>query len=69
LSFSPLVRAVREAIDGGCPLAELERTLLADSDSAEDVAAAWLFAWSYHAVRPIDRGLADRIATDASRAG
>jgi len=65
----PLVRVVQEAIDRGSSLAELERTLLADGDTADNVAAAWLYAWAYQAVRPTDHGLADRILADTSGAG
>jgi len=65
----PLVRVVREALDGGCSLAELERTLLADGDTADEVAAAWLYAWAYGAVRPCPEGLAARIAGGPGRAG
>jgi hypothetical protein len=57
---------VQEALDDGCPLAELERTLLADGDTADDVAAAWLFAWSYDELRrsSADSRLKARIAQD-----
>jgi hypothetical protein len=63
------VRVVQEAIDGGCSLAQLELTLLADGDTADDVAAAWLYAWAYDAVRPSSDGLAARIADGVWRAG
>jgi hypothetical protein len=60
LSDSPLVRVVQEAIDDGFSLAELERTVLADGDTADEVAAAWLYAWAYDAVRPTENRLATR---------
>jgi hypothetical protein len=69
LSNRPLVLVVQEAIDDGSSLAELERTLLVDGDTADDVAAAWLYAWSYDAMRPTDNGLANRIVTGVWRAG
>jgi hypothetical protein len=69
LPNSSLVRRVQEAIDGGSSLAELEQTLLADSNTADEVAAAWLFAWAYEAVRPAEHGLADGIDADVSRGG
>jgi hypothetical protein len=65
----PLVLAVQEAIDGGCSLAQLELTLLADGDIADDVAAAWLYAWAYDAVRPSGDGLAARLADGSARPG
>jgi len=66
LSNPPLVRVVQEAIDEGSSLAELERTLLADRE--DDVAAAWLYAWAYDAVRPSGDRLAARTA-DGVRSG
>jgi hypothetical protein len=68
LSNPPLVRVVQEAIDEGRSLAELERTLLVDGDTADDLAAAWLYAWAYDAVRPSGDRLAARIA-DGVRSG
>lgn len=65
----PLARVVKEAIDGGCSLAQLELTLLADSDTADDVAAAWLYAWAYDAVRPSSGALVAGIADDEWRGG
>jgi hypothetical protein len=49
-------------MDDGCSLAELERTLLADGDTADELAAVWLYAWTYDAVRPSENGLATRSA-------
>jgi len=66
---APLTRVVRKALDDGCSLAELERTLLADGDTADEVAAAWLYAWAYGAVRPCPEGLATRIAGGPESAG
>jgi len=43
--------AVREAIDDGWPLANVEAWLL-DGLPDEDAAALWLYAWSYAELRP-----------------
>jgi hypothetical protein len=68
-STRSLARVVQDALDEGCSLAQLEHTLLADSDTADDVAAAWLYAWAYSAIRPSGDVLAARIADDVGRAG
>ena len=62
-----LVQEVRAALDQGRSLAQLERTLLADGDAVDEVAAAWLYAWAYDAVRPSRDHLAARVAGDAIR--
>lgn len=66
---SRLVEVVQEAIDGGCSLAQLEQTLVADGVDADDMAAVWLYAWAYDAVRPSSDGLVARIADGVWRAG
>jgi len=43
--------AVREAIDDGWPLANVEAWLL-DGLPDEDAAGLWLYAWSYAELRP-----------------
>jgi len=69
LSHCALVRILQEAIDDGASLGELERTLLADGDSADEGAAAWLYAWAYDALRPAESGLGIRSAHGVWPAG
>jgi hypothetical protein len=61
-----LVHEVRAALDEGLPLTQLEDTLLAGGDVADDVAAAWLYAWAYEAVRPSSDRLAERVTDGAT---
>jgi hypothetical protein len=62
-----LVHEVRAALDEGVSLKQLEDTLLAGSYIGDDVAAAWLFAWAYEAVRPSSDRLAQRVTDGATR--
>ena len=66
---SDLCTALRRALDDGCSLSELEATLLANRDSSEDGAAAWLYAWAYDALRPPSDCLAARIISGAGVGG
>ena len=59
-----LVEEVRAELEQGRSLAQLERTLLADGDAADEVAAAWLYAWAYGAMRPMIDRLAGRVPGD-----
>lgn len=61
-----LVNEVRTALDEGVSLTQLEDTLLAGGDVADDVAAAWLYAWAYEAVRPSSDRLAKRVTDGAT---
>jgi hypothetical protein len=74
MPYPTLVQVVEQAIDGGCSLGQLEQTLLADGDTvadvaADDMAAVWLYAWAYDAVRPAGHDLAAQIAEGVERAG
>ena len=60
---SELADAVRVALDDGCSLADLEVTLLARRDTEDQIAAAWLYAWAYDAIRPPRDELAARVTT------
>ena len=62
---SDLAQALQAALDDGCSLAELEATLLADGDSDDQIAAAWLYAWAYDAIRPRHDELAARNTSGA----
>jgi len=64
---SDLADALQAALDDGCSLAELEATLLADGDTDDQIAAAWLYAWAYDALRPRRDSLAARITNGAAR--
>ena len=59
-----LVEEVRAELEQGRSLAQLERTLLADGDAVDEVAAAWLYAWAYDAMRPMIDRLAGRVPGD-----
>ena len=57
-----LLELVRDALNDGRALAELEGVLLADGAlTADEAAAAWLYAWAYDAARPAGDGLATQI--------
>ena len=57
-----LLELVRDALNNGRTLAELEGVLLADGAVTDDeAAAAWLYAWAYDAARPVGDSLATRI--------
>jgi hypothetical protein len=60
MSFD-LAETLRAALDDGCLLAKLEATLLARAEMDDQIAAAWLYAWAYDAVRPPRDDLAARI--------
>jgi len=62
-----LADALGIALDHGCSLAELEDTLLARGETDDEIAAAWLYAWAYDAVRPPRDDLAARITNRAVR--
>jgi hypothetical protein len=62
-----LAEALQAALDDGCSLAELEATLLARGDIGDQIDAAWLYAWSYDALRPRRDSLAARITNGAAR--
>ena len=66
MSFD-LAGALQAALDDGCSLAELEDSLLAGADTDDQLAAAWLFAWAYDAIRPRPDDLAARITTRSAR--
>lgn len=62
-----LVDTLRAALDNGCSLAELEATLLARSETSDQVDAAWLYAWAYDAIRPQRDNLAARLTNRPTR--
>ncbi len=68
-----LTQTLQAALDDGCSLSELEATLLAGGDTDDRIAAAWLYAWAYDAIRPRRDDLAERIsrggAPDQARRG
>lgn len=66
MSFE-LAETLRAALDRGYSLAELEASLLARADNDDQLAAGWLFAWAYDAVRPRRDDLAARITSGAPR--
>jgi hypothetical protein len=62
-----LVETVRAALDGGCSLVEVEAAFLAGADTDDEIAAAWLYAWAYDAIRPPRDDLAARVTSRAVR--
>ena len=61
-----LAESLGVALDDECSLAELEATLLADSDSSDQIAAAWLYAWAFEAIRPRPADLAAQITSGSA---
>lgn len=59
------VRTVRDALADGCPLGGLEEALVAAGHARDEAAAAWLYAWSYDAVKPSGARLAIRLTHGA----
>ena len=69
LPQTAFVRTVRTALAGGCPLGRLEETLVAAGYGRDEAAAAWLYAWSYDAVRPSGASFAARLTHGAVDSG
>jgi hypothetical protein len=60
MSFE-LAQKVRAALRDGSGLADLEGLLLAQGESPDEIAAAWLYAWAYEALLPWPDDLAAQI--------
>ena len=62
-----LTQTLQAALDDGCSLSDLEATFLARGDTDDRIAAAWLYAWAYDAIRPRRDDLAERISRGGTR--
>jgi hypothetical protein len=60
MSFE-LAQKVRAALRDGSVMADLETLLLAQGESPDEIAAAWLYAWAYEALLPWPDDLAAQI--------
>ncbi|HYB29555.1 MAG TPA: hypothetical protein VEF89_23290 [Solirubrobacteraceae bacterium] len=60
MSFE-LAKELQAALRDGSGLADLEALLLARGESPDEIAAAWLYAWAYEALRPWPDDLAAQI--------
>ncbi len=50
-----------------CSLSELEATFLASGDTDDRIAAVWLYAWAYDAIRRRRDDLAERVSRGDTR--
>jgi hypothetical protein len=62
-----LAQTLQAALDDGCSLSDLEATFLARGDTDDRIAAAWLYAWAYDALRPRRDDLAERVSRGRTR--
>ena len=58
-----LVDALQAALNVGHTFSELETSVLDRADTDDRIAAAWLYAWAYDAIRPRRGDLAARLRT------